>query len=258
LAVRDPFIKKSTPLVSEAPKSRCVANHELGKTRDMPEVMKTLALISDPELLELMPDLVRAERGSVANVIEHLVEIDRRRLYLDQACSSLSRYCIERLGYSEDEASKRVRVARLASRFPRVLQELRAGAIHLTGLFLLAHYLTEQNYERLMGLARGKPRSELERLIAAEFPKPDVPDRLCPMPEQITSGALICPGTGATATPRNPRRGAAGPASCGKGGGSAGSSARVGRLEPLSSSSWSIQFTASAELAKKIEHARGS
>jgi hypothetical protein len=75
----------------------------------MPGVMKTLALISDLELLALMPDLVRTERGSVADVIEHLVEIDRRRLYLGQACSSLTCYCIERLGYSEDEASKRVR-----------------------------------------------------------------------------------------------------------------------------------------------------
>jgi hypothetical protein len=235
LAVGEPVIEKSTLLVSEAPKSRCARDHELEKTRDMPGVMKTLALISDPELLALMPDLVRTERGSVVDVIEHLVEIDRRRLYLDQACSSLSCYCIERLGYSEDEASKRVRVARLASRFPCVLDELRAGAIHLTGLFLLAHYLTDENYERLMARARGKKRRELEQLIAAEFPRPDVPDRVCPLPEQITSGALTSPGTG---------------------GGSAGSSVRAGRLEPLSASSFGVQFTASAELAKKIEQAR--
>jgi hypothetical protein len=211
----------------------------------MPEVMNTLALISDPELLALMPDLVRAERGSVADVIEHLVEIDRRRLYLDQACSSLTCYCIERLGYSEDEASKRVRVARLASRFPRVLDELAVGAIHMTGLFLLAHYLTEENYERLMTLARGKPRSEIERLIAAEFPKPDVPDRICPLPDQMTSAVLTSPGTGATATPTAP--------SCP---GTGRAPAQRGRLEPLSASSFRVQFTASAELAKKIEQAR--
>jgi hypothetical protein len=254
LTVREPFIEKSTSLASKAPKSRGAANHELEKTRDMPGVMKTLALISDPELLALMPDLVSTERGSVADVLEHLVEIDRRRLYLDQACSSLSCYCIERLGYSEDEASKRVRVARLASRFPHVLDELRAGAIHLAGLFLLAHYLTEENYERLMTRARGKSRSKLEQLIAAEFPKPDVPDRVCALPEQVTSGALTCPGTGAAATPRNPA--AAGAASCGKDGRFAGSSVQSGRLEPLSASSFGVQFTASAELAKKIEQAR--
>src|SRR2546428_2948023 len=100
--------------------------------------METLSLISNSDLLALMPSLVLAERARIADVIEHLVEIDRRRLYLDQACSSLSSYCSERLGYSEDEASKRVRVARLAGRLPQVLDELRAGAIHLTGLFLLS------------------------------------------------------------------------------------------------------------------------
>ena len=72
-----------------------------------------------------MPGLVSAERAASAEVIEHLIEIDRRRLYLDQACSSLTRYCIERLGYSEDGAHKRARVARVAEKLPCVLEELR-------------------------------------------------------------------------------------------------------------------------------------
>src|SRR6185369_1524134 len=100
--------------------------------------MQAISLVSDADLLVLMPGLVLAERARSADVIEHLVEIDRRRLFLGQACHSLSCYCVERLGYSEDEAGKRVRVARLAKRFPRVLDHLRAGSIHLTGLALLA------------------------------------------------------------------------------------------------------------------------
>ena len=80
-----------------------------------------------------VPELVLVERSASADVIAHLMEIGRRRLYLDQACSSLYRYARERLRYSEDEALKRVRVARLAEWLPRVLEELRTGAIHLTG-----------------------------------------------------------------------------------------------------------------------------
>ena len=64
--------------------------------------MASLSSVSDSDLLARMPGLVLAERAAVAEVIEHLMEIDRRRLYLDQACSSLQRYCMERLGYSED------------------------------------------------------------------------------------------------------------------------------------------------------------
>jgi hypothetical protein len=36
---------------------------------------------------------VQAERVAMADVIAHLVEMERRRLYLQHATSSLYRYC---------------------------------------------------------------------------------------------------------------------------------------------------------------------
>ena len=107
--------------------------------------------------------------------------------------ASLNTYCQERLGYSEDEALKRARVAKLALRFPRALDELRSGAIHLTGLFLLSSHLTEENAEALFAEARGKSRSELERLLAARFPRPDVAPKV---------QALGATPAGAAASPR--------------------------------------------------------
>jgi hypothetical protein len=175
-------------------------------------VMATLSSISDSDLLGRMPGLVCAERTATAEVIEHLMEIDRRRLYLDQACSSLHRYCIERLDYSEDEAFKRMRVARLAAKLPGVLEELRSGAIHLTGLFLLSVHLTEQNAEALLSEARGKSRREIEKLLARWFPRPDAESRIEPVMEPsagqtplfdrgLGTGSGLClaatdPGTG--------------------------------------------------------------
>lgn len=64
------------------------------------------------------------------------------RALLREAYTSSSSCCIERLNYSDDEAVKRVRAARLARRLPQVRDELRTGAIHLTGLFLLAQHLS--------------------------------------------------------------------------------------------------------------------
>ncbi|MFZ5889637.1 MAG: hypothetical protein ACOY0T_01100 [Myxococcota bacterium] len=135
------------------------------------------ASLSNAELLARMPVLALRERGATADVIEHLMEIDRRKLYLGQACSSLSAYCRERLGYSDDEAGKRVRVARLARDVPEVLDELRAGRIHLTGLFLLAPHVTRENAGSLLGEAREKSRREIERLLATRFPQPDVQEK---------------------------------------------------------------------------------
>ncbi len=205
--------------------------------------MNPLSGLTDAELLERMPKLVLAERAGTADVIEHLVEIDQRRLYLDQACQSLSCYCIERLDYSEDEAGKRVTAARVARRFPGLLAELRSGALHLTGICLLAQYLTAENYDALVGQARCKSRRQIEELVARFFPRPDVPERICPVPEQTSALVLTSPGAGGGAgtVPASPA-----PA------------IRPGTdlVQPLSASRWSVQFTAGAELRQKIEQAR--
>jgi hypothetical protein len=176
--------------------------------------MEELSKISDRELLTRMPSLVLAERKCVADVIEHLVEIDRRRLYADQACGSLTSYCIERLGYSEDEAAKRVRVARLTQQFPEILDELRCGNIHVSGLCAMAPYLSPENCVGLLAGAREKSRRQIEELIARRFPKPPVPDRIGCIPEQ---GALaIRPGADQPAqTPDGSRKTAQASRACG-------------------------------------------
>src|SRR5215510_6123023 len=140
--------------------------------------MGTIALLSDAELLTRLPLLVRAEQEATADVVEHLLEVERRRLYLEQACSSLNKYCEERLKYAEDAAFKRARVAKLALAFPRALDELRSGAIHLAGLVLLAPHLTEDNAGELFTEARGQSRRALEVMLARRFPRPDVPPRI--------------------------------------------------------------------------------
>lgn len=100
------------------------------------------------------------------------------------------------LGYSEDGANKRVRVARLAQRFPQVLDELASGEIHLTGLYMLSGYLTRDNVAQLLGEARGKSKRQLEELIARRFPRPDVPATLTPNPEAAQGQLSTMSGAG--------------------------------------------------------------
>ena len=219
--------------------------------------------LSNTELLAAMPELVRAERSCAADVIEHLVVVETRGLHLEQACQSLTSFCIERLGYSEDEASKRARVARLVRRSPRALDELRSGAIHLSGLALLAPYVTEQNCDELFTQARGQAKRAIERFLAARFPKPDVPERLCRIPAQssLTVGVgsdNFRPGAdpdksfrpGAEVAP------AAAP-SIGEGPPwQPVPDAPPERVKPLSATRWCVQFSAGTEFTKKLERAR--
>jgi hypothetical protein len=178
----------------------------------------------------------------VLRFVEHLVEVFRRQLYLEQACGSLNKYCQERLGYSEDGALKRARVAKLALRFPRALDELRNGAIHLTGLFLLSAHLTAENADALFVEARGKSRRELERLLAARFPRPDLAPKVQalgatpsgnadPLRQDATSGPsfqLSCPETVTSDRPR---------------------------IEPLSAERHRYEFSAGAAFHAKLDAA---
>src|SRR5687768_14273892 len=207
--------------------------------------MPALCSLSYCELVARLPTLVQAERHAMVDVIEHLVEMERRRLYLRLSVSSLYRYCIERLGYGEDAALKRHRVAKLALRLPQVLDELRAGAIHLTGLFLLSTHLTDKNATTLLPEARGKSRRQIEELIARWFPRSDVPPSLTPIAPEVSGPAgteLLLLG----ATPRADVR--ALPVTCSKTG-----QAALSRLEPLSPARLRVEFTARAELYEKLE-----
>lgn len=207
--------------------------------------MANLVQLSDADLLSRMPALVLAEHGAVADVVEHLVEIDRRRLYLEQACPSLYAFCLERFGYSEDAALKRIRVARLAAQLPRVLDELRSGAIQLTGLLLLAPRLNEDNAEALLTEARGKSRSKLEQILARWFPRPDVPPSVQLLGADTGQGVYgTAPGSG----PSGPSTPLVRPG--------ANDFMPWPKLEPLSAERYLVQFTASAELYAKLQRAR--
>ncbi len=220
--------------------------------------MDTLASISNEQLLARLPVLCSEERRATAEVVVYLAEVERRKLYLKEACSSLFAFCVERLGYSEQAALKRMRVARLYLELPQILDELKSGAIHLTGLFLLSGHLAEDNAESLLAEARGKTRRELEVVIARWFPKPDVLDSITPLGAEFTR-----PGIGAVATDPAKNQGPAEVAdgvtypgtseSHGSAGGQQGAPARV---QPLSAQSYRVEFTASAELHAKLEQAQ--
>jgi hypothetical protein len=60
--------------------------------------MSYISLLSDMELLARIPAIVRAERIASADVVEHLMEVQRRHLYLEQASERRERGRIARNG----------------------------------------------------------------------------------------------------------------------------------------------------------------
>jgi hypothetical protein len=136
---------------------------------------RLLESLSDDELIAETKRLVTAERVATAALLRSLMEIDTRRLYLREGCSSLFTYCVHVLQLAEGAAYNRIEAARAARRFPVVLDALTSGRISLTTIRLLAPHLTDDNHRELIAAAEHKSKRDVELLIATINPKPVAP-----------------------------------------------------------------------------------
>jgi hypothetical protein len=74
--------------------------------------------VSDADLLSAVTRAAGDERAATVHLIALLAELDTRRLYLAEGCSSLFTYCTQILHLSEHAAYSRIEAARCARRFP--------------------------------------------------------------------------------------------------------------------------------------------
>src|SRR4030095_1858236 len=105
-------------------------------------LLDVAALLSDAELLATVKRLAGNERHATVQLVAHLAEMDARRLYLGEGCSSLFTYCTQVLHLSEHAAYGRIEAARAAREWPGILELLADGALHLTAIGLVAPHLT--------------------------------------------------------------------------------------------------------------------
>jgi hypothetical protein len=108
------------------------------------EHSQVLKDLSDCDLIAEVNRLANSERTAIANLVAGLGEMDARRLYLGQGCSSMFTYCTHVLHFAEHAAFNRIEAARAARRFPIILTLLADGRVHLSALRLLAPHLTAE------------------------------------------------------------------------------------------------------------------
>ena len=160
----------------------------------MTKTFSPLAHLSDDELLEEVRRLAGGERQATAQLIASLAELDARRLYLGQGCSSLFTYCTQVLRLSEHAAYGRIEAARAARRFPVVVELLANGSVNLTTVGLLAPHLTPQNHLALLDSACHKSKRDVELMVACLRPQPPVPSTVRKLPSPRARGRPPWPG----------------------------------------------------------------
>jgi hypothetical protein len=214
--------------------------------------MKQLSLLSDEALFQSLQAVLSAHRSCTVDLIAHLAELDARRAHLGLGFSSLFAYCVDRLGFSEDEACRRIDAARLSRQFPRVLAHLAAGELTLTAAGLLKPYLTEANAAELLAGVSKKPTRAAREWLAARFPRPDVTASIRALPQQIPAMPVVqtpldAPQVAVITAPegaKSPRTTA--PASV----------TSRSRIEPLSAERFAIRVTVSRSARDAFELAR--
>lgn len=133
-----------------------------------------LKSLSDDELLRHLSVLLSQSRRVESDLIAHIGEVDKRRLYAREASSSMFAYCMDGLHLSEHEAYLRIAVARASRKYPELLVMLGDGRLHLSAIARLAPHLTETNRDAVLARAVHKSKTEIEELIAELAPRPDV------------------------------------------------------------------------------------
>jgi HNH endonuclease len=178
--------------------------------------------VGNDELLAALSVLVRRENDLMADLLAHLAELDERRLYLDLGFTSLFAYCTEALGFCKSSAGRWIAVARVCRKYPEAFARVAVGELQLSVLSLLGQYLNVENAAELFEACSLKSCEQVEELLAARFPKPDVRDAIRRLPARSVGRA---PDGGS-------------------------------RLEPLSPDRFGVRFAADAEFRELLEEVR--
>ena len=204
--------------------------------------------LTDGELLARAHEAVRDERVATNQLIAVLIELDARRLYLGEGCSSLFTYCTQVLHLSEHAAYNRIETARAARRFPLILELIESGAVTLTTVRLLAPQLTEANHRDVLERARHKSKRDVELLVATLNPRPDAPPTIRKLPTpaapELPAVPLQEPLKASAAASTETITPTVAPVS------------RPAVVKPLAPERYKIQFTVSRETHDKLRRAQ--
>ncbi len=213
-----------------------ISPHPGEELRRAPDAF-SLRDVSDHALLAALRALARRDADLEADLLVHLGELDARELYLGEGHPSLFAYCTEALHFSESVAYHRITAARAARAFPRVLEAVRAGELHLSAVRLLAPQLTRENQDELIARARRKGKRAIEAWLADRAPKPDVPAQVRRLPVSAPRTRELQPAVAPAATVPG------------------ASSPPRPKPQPLGAERYRVTFTAGPETHARLEEA---
>jgi len=165
-----------------------------------------VAHLSNDDLMSGLCTIAAEGRIVLAKLLVYLGEVEARKLYREMGCSSMFKFCVERLSMSEGEAQRRLVGARIARDYPAVLEGIARGDLNLTNIELLQPHLTPENHSEILQAAVRKTKLQVQELIAARNPRPDAPALLSAMPAVAQSEPPTTPKASTVVMPLSAER----------------------------------------------------
>ncbi len=133
--------------------------------------------LSDQELWAKTDEIVSQERKHTTELLWHLREISKRKLYLDRGFSSLYNYVTVGLKYTPASAMRRIKAMKLLRALPEKVQKkveesLNTGKVSLSNVSSLQSFLekekkiyTPEAKQELFSKIEGKSQEECQKLF---------------------------------------------------------------------------------------------
>lgn len=96
--------------------------------------MANLRQLTNDELVENLKTLKGNEDHLLVSILEHIQEFENRKLFLEHGHPTLYSYLTKSLGYSENEAYRRIESARMLRTAPELTPLVEDGRLSLTAL----------------------------------------------------------------------------------------------------------------------------
>jgi len=133
-----------------------------------------LSHLSDQALLQQTLILVKKEKEILSEILSHLEEVRKRRLFCELGFGSLFQYCVKQLGYSEDQAYRRINALKLIKEVPEVQAQIANGSLTLSNLSLAQTLFksdAEVDKKAVLSAIANKSKREAEKIVNSFSPK---------------------------------------------------------------------------------------
>ncbi len=204
------------------------------------ELACTVSGLSDDQLLEQTTRLALLDHQIQVFVIDHLLEIEARGLYLSRGFPSLFAYVARGLGYSDASAWRRINAMKLCARIEGARERLRDGSLTLDAAAQL-----QAAFER-----RDRERAHLTRGVGSGMgsaTKPNGAAPPAPVLDVSARKALVERAVGKSTRQVMQMLAAVDPALA----------VPADRVRPLSEGRWELKAVIDAECQRGLEQLRG-